>query len=353
MKWMKSAAALLMALLLLPTAASAQSLYKATDPEDRADLNVRLVSPQEKTRLSKMPELTVAGSLAAPELITIDPQEPRMPEIAVAAPVRSVVIPDPSPKETPERAVVIPDPSPREKTPEETPEETPEKAPAAPAPEPKPEDTAAAAGAPASKTPSFPEAEDWQILLVNPWNEMPEDYEVTLKALSDGMKVDERAYDDLNAMLQACRDAGLRPKICSAYRTMSKQTYLYNNKISRLMNAGYGKAAARKEAGRWVARPGTSEHQLGLAVDIVSSSYQSLTKKQEQTKEQKWLMEHCWEYGFILRYPNSKSEITGIGYEPWHYRYVGREVALDIRDSGLCMEEYIALREKTLAENHM
>ena len=86
---------------------------------------------------------------------------------------------------------------------------------------------------------------------------------------------------------------------------------------------------------------------------IVSSSYQSLTKKQEQTKEQKWLMEHCWEYGFILRYPNSKSEITGIGYEPWHYRYVGREVALDIRDSGLCMEEYIALREKTLAENHM
>ena len=136
MKWMKSAAALLMALLLLPTAASAQSLYKATDPEDRADLNVRLVSPQEKTRLSKMPELTVAGSLAAPELITIDPQEPRMPEIAVAAPVRSVVIPDPSPKETPERAVVIPDPSPREKTPEETPEETPEKAPAAPAPRP-------------------------------------------------------------------------------------------------------------------------------------------------------------------------------------------------------------------------
>ena len=79
---------------------------------------------------------------------------------------------------------------------------------------------------------------------------------------------------------------------------------------------------------------------MGLALDIVSTSYQALTKKQERTQEQKWLMEHCWEYGFILRYPNDKSEITGIGYEPWHYRYVGREVALDIRDSGLCLEEY-------------
>jgi len=198
--------------------------------------------------------------------------------------------------------------------------------------------------------PSFPEGEDWQLLLVNPWNEMPEDYEVHLKTLPDGMKVDEKAYGDLTAMLQACRDAGLSPKICSAYRTQSKQTYLYNNKIARLRKAGYGKQAAIEEAGRWVARPGTSEHQLGLAVDIVSSSYQALTKKQEKTAEQKWLMENCWEYGFILRYPNEKSEITGIGYEPWHYRYVGREIALDVQKSGLCFEEYLLLRAETLEE---
>jgi len=198
--------------------------------------------------------------------------------------------------------------------------------------------------------PAFPEGEDWQLLLVNPWNEMPEDYEVHLKTLPDGMKVDEKAYDDLTAMLQACRDAGLAPKICSAYRTQSKQTYLYNNKIARLRKAGYSKEAALEEAGRWVARPGTSEHQLGLAVDIVSTSYQALTKKQEKTAEQKWLMEHCWEYGFILRYPNDKSEITGIGYEPWHYRYVGAEIAQDVRKSGLCFEEYLLLREEALAE---
>lgn len=197
--------------------------------------------------------------------------------------------------------------------------------------------------------PSFPEGEDWQLLLVNPWNEIPEDYKVTLKTLPGGMKVDERAYDGLTAMLQACREAGLAPKICSSYRTQATQTYLYNNKIARLRNAGYSKKTAIEEAGRWVARPGTSEHQLGLAVDIVATSYQALTKRQEQTREQKWLMEHCWEYGFILRYPSDKSEITGIGYEPWHYRYVGVDIALDVQKSGLCFEEYLLLREETLA----
>ncbi len=204
-------------------------------------------------------------------------------------------------------------------------------------------------GVSAAEGPSFPEAEEWQLLLVNPWNELPEDFEAALKALPDGQKVDERIYEDLNAMLQACREAGLRPKICSAYRTEAKQTYLYNNKVARLRSAGYSRDAAQEEAARWVARPGTSEHQLGLALDIVSQSYQALTKKQEKTAEQKWLMEHCWEYGFILRYPSDKSEITGIGYEPWHYRYVGRDVALDVRESGLCFEEYLLLREEALA----
>ena len=201
------------------------------------------------------------------------------------------------------------------------------------------------------RDPVFPEAEAWQILLVNPWNEMPEDFEVTLKTLPDGQKVDERAYEDLNAMLEACRKAGLRPKICSSYRTQSKQTYLYNNKIARLRSAGYSKTAAEAEAGRWVAVPGTSEHQTGLALDIVSAGYQVLNKKQADTAEQKWLMEHCWEYGFILRYSSEKSEITGIGYEPWHYRYVGKEAALAMRDSGQCLEEYLEEYLEALEEN--
>lgn len=185
------------------------------------------------------------------------------------------------------------------------------------------------------------QSEEWNLLLVNRWNPMPEDYQVTLKKLRNGLQVDERIYEDLNAMLTDCGKAGLQPIVCSAYRSEATQARLHKNKISRLQAAGYEKEAAEREAIRWVAAPGTSEHHTGMAVDIVAASYQRLDQKQEKTAEQKWLMEHCWEYGFILRYPNDKSEVTGIGYEPWHYRYVGREAALAMRDSGLCLEEYI------------
>ena len=92
----------------------------------------------------------------------------------------------------------------------------------------------------------------------------------------------------------------------------------------------------------WVARPGTSEHQAGLAVDIVSVEYQVLDEGQEDTPLQQWLMAHCWEYGFILRYPTDKSDLTGVGYEPWHYRYVGEEAAKAITEQGICLEEYLA-----------
>lgn len=100
-------------------------------------------------------------------------------------------------------------------------------------------------------------------------------------------------------------------------------------------------AKAPEEAGKVVAVPGTSEHQLGLAVDIVDTNYQILDEAQENTAVQKWLMEHSWEYGFILRYPSDKGHITGIIYEPWHYRYVGREAAREMYEQGLCMEEYV------------
>lgn len=95
------------------------------------------------------------------------------------------------------------------------------------------------------------------------------------------------------------------------------------------------------EAARWVAPPGTSEHQTGLALDIVSADYQLLDEKQAETPEQQWLMEHCWEYGFVLRYPTDKSAVTGIGYEPWHYRYVGKEAAREMVRRGVCLEEYL------------
>ena len=192
---------------------------------------------------------------------------------------------------------------------------------------------------------STEQEELWRTVLVNPWHALPQDYQTELVSLKNGLQVDKRIYDDLNAMLIACREEGLQPIVCSAYRSYALQQRLYSNKVLRLQNAGYGLEVARKEAARWVAVPGTSEHQTGLALDIVSLSYQLLDQKQEKTAEQQWLMEHCWEYGFILRYPADKCEITGIGYEPWHYRYVGRETAAELQRSGLCLEEYLVQQD--------
>ena len=104
---------------------------------------------------------------------------------------------------------------------------------------------------------------------------------------------------------------------------------------------GIDEAGRGPLAGTVVAVPGTSEHELDLAFDLVDDSYRNLDDAQEETPVQKWLMENSWEYGFILRYPNSKSDVTGIIYEPWHYRYVGKHIAKEIYNSGLCLEEYL------------
>ena len=192
--------------------------------------------------------------------------------------------------------------------------------------------------------------EDWRLLLVNPWNALPEDYAVELATLANGLQVDERIYDDLSAMLTDCSDAGLEPIVCSAYRTEAKQRQLYANKVARVRASGVPEDQVEAEAARWVARPGTSEHQTGLALDIVAASYQVLDEKQEDTAEQKWLMENSWKYGFILRYPSEKSDITGIGYEPWHYRYVGRAAAAEIHRTGVCLEEYLGKAALPAAE---
>ena len=184
-------------------------------------------------------------------------------------------------------------------------------------------------------------AETWKLVLVNFWNPLPDNYFIQTAALKNGFQVDERCYPDLQAMMDACRADGLSPVICSAYRSWENQERLYQAEVKRWLDRGYSQGRAEAEVGKAVALPGASEHQLGLAVDIVDLNNQHLDETQESTEVQKWLMEHSWEYGFILRYPNEKSEITGIIYEPWHYRYVGREDAEQIHASGLCLEEYL------------
>lgn len=186
-----------------------------------------------------------------------------------------------------------------------------------------------------------PDQEDWNLILVNPWNPIPEEYQPVVVQLKNGQAVDERCYPDLQAMIDTCRAAGLSPVICSSYRTQEKQERLFFRQVDQLLARGYSSEDARAEAGKSVAVPGTSEHQLGLAVDIVDLNNQNLNRSQENTPVQKWLMEHSWEYGFILRYPNDKSDRTGIIYEPWHYRYVGVVAATEMYEQGICLEEYL------------
>lgn len=199
-----------------------------------------------------------------------------------------------------------------------------------------PQETALPTAAPAQADPA-----DWRLTLVNPWTPLPEGYQPTLATVENGYQVDQRCAADLEAMLAACREAGLSPVLCSAYRTQEKQTALYENLVGKRMAQGLSREDAETQAAKEVARPGTSEHQLGLAVDIVDASYQLLDTRQEDTPVQQWLMEHCWEYGFLLRYPPDKGAVTGIIYEPWHYRYVGRDHAQAIGQAGLCLEEFL------------
>ena len=147
-------------------------------------------------------------------------------------------------------------------------------------------------------------------------------------------------------MIEDCREAGMGlPMICSAYRTQEYQEMLYNDKVARVMQAEWiSHDDALVKAAAVVAVPGTSEHQTGLAVDIMDENYPYLDEGQENTEAQVWLMEHAPDYGFILRYPPDASDITGIIYEPWHYRYVGEKFAKEIARRGLTLEEYVAWR---------
>lgn len=188
--------------------------------------------------------------------------------------------------------------------------------------------------------------DEWHKIIVNPWNKKPSDYSVELSSVR-GYKVDSRCAYYLKQMLKACESAGHEPLIISAYRSNATQTRLYNNQVQRCMSWGYSYSAAKKKAATSVAPPGTSEHQTGLAVDIVDMDYQSLVDAQANTNTQKWLMKNSWKYGFILRYPKGTRDITGIIYEPWHYRYVGKTLAKAIYDSGLTLEEYLGAVQPT------
>lgn len=175
----------------------------------------------------------------------------------------------------------------------------------------------------------------WNLVVVNRWNELPEDYDIELMELSNGQKIDERIYPHLQEMFNVARVEGIYPIVREGYRTKAEQQDLFDEKVQAYINEGYSRLRAERTAKEWVALPGTSEHQLGIAVDINADK-----EKCSNDEVYAWLAENTHKYGFILRYPQGKVEITGISYEPWHYRYVGVEVANEIYERNICLEEY-------------
>lgn len=181
----------------------------------------------------------------------------------------------------------------------------------------------------------------WNLILVNKTHPIPDNYEVPLANFSGSMKCDERVFDAITSMLKAAKDEGVDLIVCSPYRDYQLQTRLFNRKIDLYMGKGYSYLEAYKITSEKVTVPGASEHQIGMAFDIVTSSHATLDYEFADTTAGKWLKEHGKEYGFILRYPRGKEYITGIEFEPWHYRYVGVEAATYIMDNEITLEEFI------------
>lgn len=188
------------------------------------------------------------------------------------------------------------------------------------------------------------------LILVGPNNMIPDDYEVDLVNVQGKYDMDSRAAYSAKELIADAAKAGYSMAICSAYRTVAKSAELYQRKVNQFIAAGYSEEDAKTEAAMWVAPPGTSEHHTGLSMDIVSSDYWGYYSDLEYDYDKfdsfRWMTENCAKYGFILRYPKGKSELTGIVYEPWHYRYVGKEAAEYIMENGLCLEEYLETVKK-------
>ena len=178
----------------------------------------------------------------------------------------------------------------------------------------------------------------WNLTLVNSTHAVPEDWVVPeFTELRNGQKVDSRIYPELQAMFDAARAAGRTPLVISSYRTYDDQKNMLVKKYRAFKEQGYSHEDAQAEALKWAAYPGYSEHQLGLAIDVGTSNREKCSKDRVWS----WLKEHCAEYGFIWRYSEEKSAITGIANEPWHFRYVGVEAATYIMENNLCLEEYM------------
>jgi D-alanyl-D-alanine carboxypeptidase len=186
-------------------------------------------------------------------------------------------------------------------------------------------------------------ADDWRLVLINKQHPIPLDYEYTLGTIRGSMQCDERIIDELLQMMQAALDDGVELVIISPYRNLAHQEVLFRRKIDSYMRRGLSYLEAYKYASQTVTIPGSSEHEIGLAIDITSRDYTTMNTGFADTEAGLWLSEHSFEYGFIVRYPLGKEYITGINFEPWHFRYVGKEAAKIIYENQITLEEFVEI----------
>jgi D-alanyl-D-alanine carboxypeptidase len=182
------------------------------------------------------------------------------------------------------------------------------------------------------------------LVLVNKEHELDEDYDSKLRSICKGrLEASDRLYEDLCAMLHAAGTEGYDYWIASAYRSRERQQALVDEDVSALMQKGFSYEDALEETLRETMPAGYSEHETGLALDLLCSGNTAMDVSQADEPGNQWLMQHCQEYGFILRYPEDKVSVTEIDYEPWHFRYVGKEAAQYIMEHGLTLEEFVEM----------
>lgn len=184
------------------------------------------------------------------------------------------------------------------------------------------------------------------LILVNETNPLNKGYTFTHHTLNCGLDVDERMYNDMLSMLSDLNKADLHYTIVSAYRSYEEQSQLIEDRVYELTSEGMSEDEAYAEVYKTIQKPGTSEHETGLCFDVASEGTYILDESVATQQTVKWLNDNCYMYGFILRYPKGKENITGIAYEPWHFRYVGREAALFLHNNDLTLEEFHQLITK-------
>ena len=186
-----------------------------------------------------------------------------------------------------------------------------------------------------------PKQKLWNLVVVNITRQMPSDYKPELAQIfSTGIYMDKRVVPYYEKMYKAAKKDGVTLTPYSGYRSYDRQKRNYNSLTQSYMTQyGISKTKAAKKAAKVILPPGTSEHNLGLAMDICNT-----LDSFADTKEYRWLTKNAHKYGFILRYTEEKTGITGIVDEPWHWRFVGTEYAEDIKNSGLCLEEYLEMK---------